>query len=211
MMKYLPGCGVLKLGDFGNAILNEDDRRIGGTFAYTAPENVVGLRNRGCLGDVFSSGIVLMEIVCRATLMPESLLTAYKTHTRDRMSMVALSRVQLYHLVILSSVIAQRPVYTGFVVRSYFGNIVKHRIIDMLRSQFPSFEEELYSIIVRAARALPCQTLHHLVEADEHLQAKMRWVEQIDPKFFRFAQALLTRLEQRPTAQKAMEHAWFAY
>lgn len=163
MVKYLPGCGVLKLGDFGNAILNGDERRIGGTFAYTAPENVVGLRNRGCLGDVFSSGIVLMEIVCRATLMPESLLTAYKTHTRDQMSMVALSRVQLYHLVILSSVIAQRPVYTGFVVRGYFGNIPKHRVIDMLRSQFPSFQEELYSIIVRAARASPCDDLHHLV------------------------------------------------
>lgn len=169
MVKYLPGCGTLKLGDFGNAILKEDDRRIGGTFAYTAPENVIGLRNKGCLGDVFSSAIVLMEIVCRATLMPESLLSAYKDRTRDMISMAAMGRVQLYHLVILSSVIAQRPVYTGIVVRDYFGSIPKHRVIDTLKSNFPCFEEELYSIIVRATKASPCQTLHDSVEADDQV------------------------------------------
>lgn len=167
MVKYLPGCGILKLGDFGNAILNESDRRIGGTFAYTAPENVIGLRNQGCLGDVFSSAIVLMEIVCRATMMPESLLLAYKDHTRGGISTVVMSRVQLYHLVILSSLIAQRPVYTGFVVRRYFGSISKHRIIDMLKSHFPSFEEGLYSIIVRPTRASLCKTLHGSIEADD--------------------------------------------
>lgn len=166
MVKYLPGCGILKLGDFGAAILNEGDRRIGGTFAYTAPENVIGLRNKGCLGDVFSSAIVLMEIVCRATLMPESLLSAYKDHSRGVISTVVMSRVQLYHLVILSSLIAKRPVYTGFVIRRYFGSIPKHRIIDMLKSHFPSFEEGLYSIIVRQTRASPCKTLRDSIEAD---------------------------------------------
>jgi serine/threonine protein kinase len=169
MVKYKPGCGILKLGDFGHAILNEGDRRIGGTFAYTAPENVIGLKNKGCLGDIFSSAIVLMEIVCRATLMPESLLSAYKNHIRGGTSAVAMTPVQLYHLVILSSVIAQRPVYTGFVVRRYFGNIPKHRVIDMLKSHFPSFKDELYSIIVRATEASPCQTLHDLEEADDQL------------------------------------------
>lgn len=169
MVKYLPGCGILKLGDFGNAILDDGDRRIGGTFAYTAPENVIGLRNKGCLGDVFSSAIVLVEIVCRANLMPESLLSAYKNHTRSGTSVAAMSRVQLYHLVLLSSVIAQRPVYTGFVVRRYFGSIAKHRIIDMLKSNFPSFEEELYSIIVRASSASLWQTLHGSVEADDQV------------------------------------------
>lgn len=163
MVKYLPGCGILKLGDFGNAILNEGDRRIGGTFAYTAPENVIGLRNKGCLGDVFSSAIVLVEIVCRATLMPESLLLAYKDHTRNGIPTAAMSHVQLYHLVILSSVIAQRPVYTGFVVRRYFGSIPKHRVIDALKLHFPSFEEELYSVIVSATGASPRQTFHESV------------------------------------------------
>lgn len=158
MVKYKPGWGIMKLGDFGNAILSEDDRRLGGTFAYIAPENVIGLQNKGCLGDVFSCAIVLLEMVCHATLMPESLLSAYKDVAQDGSYITTMGPVQLYHLILLSSIIAQRPVYAGFVVRRYFGNVPRHRAINILKRHFPNFEEEMYNIIVCAIKAFLAKT-----------------------------------------------------
>lgn len=169
MVMYKPGWGIIKLGDFGNAILSAHERRIGGTFAYTAPENVIGLKNKGCLGDVFSCAILLTEMVCRSTLMPDSLLSAYKNGAQDGHYMTTMCLVQLYHLILLSSVIAQRPVYAGFVVRRYFGNVPKHRVIDILKRHFPSFEEEMYSIIVRTTKAILCQNSYDSVTADQHV------------------------------------------
>lgn len=147
MVKYLPGSATIKLGDFGNAIPLERARRTGGTVSYTAPENVIGLVNKGRLGDVFSAAIVLAELCCRSPLMPDSLLEAYH-ETGHSTQYIERKWVQLYHLVLLSSLIEQRPVYAGKIVSDYFGKIEKQRIIEVLRTQFPQFEDDLCSVIV---------------------------------------------------------------
>ncbi|KAM0714683.1 hypothetical protein Q7P37_009700 [Cladosporium fusiforme] len=186
MVKYLPGCGLIKVGDFGNAVPVANMHRIGGTLAYSAPENVVGLMNRGQLGDIFASGMILVEIFCRSTLIPDSLLAAYQ-RTADHRSQADTRRwAQLYHLVLLSSLIEQRPVYAGVIVRRYFGNFAKARVQKALESCCFELEEDLYAVV-----------------------AKLRWIKQADPNFFRFVRFLLTKEEQRPTADMALKHDWF--
>lgn len=147
MVKYLPGCGSIKLGDFGNAVPLERALRVGGTVTYAAPENVIGLKNRGGLGDVFAAAIVLVETACRSFLMPESLLVAYQDSSREIQS-IRRQWVQLYHLVLLSSAIEQRPVYAGAIVRQYFGNLAKRRVTEILRVEFKSLDDDLCSIVV---------------------------------------------------------------
>jgi serine/threonine protein kinase len=148
MVKYLPGCGIIKVGDLGNAVPINQARRYGGTIAYSAPENVIGLLNRGQLGDVFASGIVLIETLCRSTLMPDKLLTAYQNSEQGASEAESRRWVQLYHLVLLSSLIEQRPVYAGLVVRRYFGNLLKARVREVLASQGLELEDDLCALIV---------------------------------------------------------------
>jgi serine/threonine protein kinase len=152
MVKYLPGSATIKLGDFGNAVPLDRAHRMGGTIAYAAPENVIGLMNRGSRGDVFSAAIVLIEAACRSLLMPESLSLAYQESSHPTQ---ALRRkwVQLYHLVLLSSLIEQRPVYASEVVRQYFGKIAKDRILEVLRTQFGTLNDDLCSLIVSTYRS----------------------------------------------------------
>lgn len=147
MVKYLPGSASIKLGDFGNAMPLERARRTGGSISYTAPENVIGLVNKGGLGDVFSAGIVLVEVCCQSPLMPESLPQAYHESSHHT-QYLRRQWAQLYHLVLLSSLIEQRPVYAGKVVSDYFGKMEKQRIIEVLRTQFPQFDDDLCSVIV---------------------------------------------------------------
>jgi serine/threonine protein kinase len=145
MVKYLPGSATIKLGDFGNAVPHDRPYRIGGTIAYAAPENVIGLMNRGGRGDVFSAAIVLIEAACRSLLMPTGLPIAYQESSHPTQGLRR-KWVHLYHLVLLSSLIEQRPVYAGEVVRQYFGNIAKHRILEVLRTEFSTFDDDLCSI-----------------------------------------------------------------
>lgn len=148
MVKVLPGCAFIKIGDFGNSISSQCDRRIGGTYAYMAPENVIGLRNRGPGGDIFAAAIVLVELACRSTIMPESLALGYAEHVEGQCSTATLRWTQLLHLVLLSSLIEQRPVYAGLVVRRYYGNISRQRTIGSLTSHFPEYDRDMNLMIV---------------------------------------------------------------
>jgi serine/threonine protein kinase len=203
MVKYLPGSATIKLGDFGNAVSHDRPYRIGGTIAYAAPENVIGLTNRGGRGDVFSAAIVLIEAACRSLLMPTRLPLAYQESSHPTQGLRR-KWVHLYHLVLLSSLIEQRPVYAGEVVRQYFGNMAKHRILEVLRTEFSTFDDDLCSITVSIQHS-PGYSL----KVSSYLQAKIRSIKRNDPGLHRFLRTLLCKQSRRPTARVALEHPWF--
>ena len=74
-----------KLGDFGLARLIDHNQEVetvaAGTKGYIAPECVLGTENASTHSDVFSFGVVLLEIACgRRPIMPE--------HDRRKVSLV---------------------------------------------------------------------------------------------------------------------------
>lgn len=132
MVRLLLGCAFVRIGDFGHSVPSDNDRRVGGTYAYMAPETVVTLGNRGFLGGIFAAAFVLVELAYRSTIMPESRDFSYGEVVEGTCSDGALRWIYSLHLVLLSSLLEQRPVYAGLVVRRYHGNIAKERTIRVL-------------------------------------------------------------------------------
>lgn len=154
MVRLLPGCAFVKIGDFGNSVPSCNDRRVGDIYTYMAPENVIGLGNGGFGGDTFAPALVFVEVAYRSIIMPESRELSYGEVVEGTCSDGALRRIYSLHLVLMSSLIEQRPVYADLVVRRYHGNISKERTSRVLISRLPDFDRHMHLMIVSGSYPL---------------------------------------------------------
>ena len=137
----------MKTTDSGLSYHLEEAVRPGGTREYIPPENVVGMRNYGARSDVFAAAIILVETCLGRPVLPTRLTEAYaKGDGADG------SITTLYHLVLLSTLMAMRPVWAGRMIRTCYSKCSKHVTLTRVSLVVPSAEVEVASFAVSRQR-----------------------------------------------------------
>ena len=137
-----------KIIDLGHAYHMAEPRRVGGTYQYLPPEHVFGMWNTGSGGDVFAIAMLLLEVWHGGCILPQQVIDAYYSRGNAVHLLEQRNIAPLYHLVLLSSLIAGREVWAGKLLRRYYGKITKPRLQARVTNAFPQASEEIYALLV---------------------------------------------------------------
>lgn len=193
---------VFKLVDLGNAYRIEDHKRPGGTMHYCAPETVVGFWNIRSFPDVFSLGLVLVEVLFRQSLIPRSILDSYSLQNP---SPEAAKITQLFHLVFLSSIVAGREVWAGNLVRQHYGKYPKDRLQKQVLQAYPCAKEEISTGLVRREES------RSIFDSGANMiQNKLRQVRQMHPGLYKFLRTALQAPAKRPSPTQLLANRYFS-
>ena len=138
----------LKIIDLGVAYHVAEPRRVGGTYQYLPPEHIFGMWKTGNGGDIFSIAMLLLELWHGSCVLPREMIDAYSYRGDAIHSLEQRNVAPLYHLILLSSIIAGREVWAGKLLRKYYGNISKPRLQAKVTRAFPSASQEICALLV---------------------------------------------------------------
>ena len=138
----------LKIIDLGIAYHVTEPRRVGGTHQYLPPEHIFGMWNTGNGGDIFSIAMLLLEVWHGNCILPRQVIEAYYYRGNTTHSLEQRNVAPLYHLVLLSSLIARREVWAGKLLRRYYGKSSKPRLQAKITHAFPEASQEICALLV---------------------------------------------------------------
>ncbi|OQN95193.1 hypothetical protein B0A48_18839 [Cryoendolithus antarcticus] len=135
---YANGSYKLKLIDFSNASMVDDPRTVRGTLGYLPPEEVFDKNANHIYSDMFALALTILQIMNEGPFLPESLIKAYETEQTDTLCDERKFFAKVYHLVILSCLIARKQ-----------NRVQGHKVRTGVLKYFNNAEEEIAAMLVR--------------------------------------------------------------
>ncbi|KAK6441352.1 hypothetical protein LTR95_002421 [Oleoguttula sp. CCFEE 5521] len=149
---YANGSYKLKLIDFSNASIVDEPRTVRGTLGYLPPEEVFDKNANHIYSDMFALALTILEIMNEGPFLPESLIKAYETEQTDTLCDERKFFAKVYHLVILSCLIARKQVWQSRILQKYVqpqNRVQGHKVRTGVLKYFNNAEEEIAAMLVR--------------------------------------------------------------